>query len=129
MREDEIFLRRTDQLAIQMRQNVDDLADVLGVSRASLYGYRKGQRKISSKAWLKLEDAERRAGVTAASAAQSQRLAAAAEEAGGTEEERQARFDEMMDREKMPWVEEMNRLREEVKLLLEKLAAARKALE
>lgn len=48
---------------MQMRRNVDDLADVLGISRASLYGYRKGQRKVSAKAWLKLEEAEREAGI------------------------------------------------------------------
>lgn len=112
MREDEIFLRRTDQLAIQTRRNVDDLADVLGVSRASLYGYRKGQRKVTPKAWLKLEEAERRAGVTEASRALSSSHAQAAEAAGGSEEERQALFEEA-DEPRVKLLAEILRLRDE----------------
>jgi len=57
------FLRRTDELAVSKRLHIDDLPDILGFSRASLYAYRAGKRSITRKAWLKLEAAERKAGV------------------------------------------------------------------
>ena len=53
------FLARTDVLAAKMRLNVEDLTGILGVSRSSLFGWRKGRRKVSPKAWRTLERAER----------------------------------------------------------------------
>lgn len=55
------FLRRTDALAVKLGLNVQDLTEIIGVSRASLFSYRSGLRRITSKAWHKLEAAERRA--------------------------------------------------------------------
>ena len=57
------FLRRTDTLAARLRCNLDDLPEYLGISRASLYGYRKGHRAISGKSWRLLEAAEQAAGI------------------------------------------------------------------
>ena len=48
-----------------MRVNIETLAENLGISRASFWGYRTGNRPISQKAWRKLEDAERAAGIGA----------------------------------------------------------------
>jgi len=59
----EPFLARTDALANALRVNVEDLVDVLDVSRSSLFGWRAGRRKVSNKAWAKLEAAEREAGI------------------------------------------------------------------
>lgn len=59
------FLKRTDALAHALGCNVEDLIDRLGTSRASLFSYRTGKRPISSKAWRKLEAAERAAGIGA----------------------------------------------------------------
>lgn len=53
------FLRRTDALALKLGKNVQELSEVLGISRAMLFGYRKGKNAISGKAWLKLETAEK----------------------------------------------------------------------
>lgn len=63
MRDFDTFSSRTDTLATSLGCGIDDLPDVLGVSRASLYGYRKGRRNISNKAWAKLEQAEQAAGI------------------------------------------------------------------
>lgn len=57
------FLKRSDALALALQKNVQDLTEVLGVSRASLFSYRTGKRPITSKAWRKLEQAERAAGM------------------------------------------------------------------
>lgn len=62
------FLKRTDELALRLGVNVQDLPDVMGVSRASLFCYRTGNRPITSKAWRKLEAAEAAAGIGDASA-------------------------------------------------------------
>ena len=51
----EIFLRETDTLAHVLGCGIDDLPAVIGVSKASFYGYRKGNRNISAKAWAKLD--------------------------------------------------------------------------
>lgn len=60
MRDSERFLYQTDKLAAALQCGIDELPDFLGVSRASFYGYRRGQRNISGKAWAKLEAAEER---------------------------------------------------------------------
>jgi hypothetical protein len=52
-------LERTDALAKATDQSLRGLAPVLGLSVASLFGYRSGSIKISPKAWSKLEQAER----------------------------------------------------------------------
>lgn len=57
------FSKRTEALALRLGVNVEDLIDVIGVSRASLFSYRTGNRPISSKAWAKLEQAEKEAGI------------------------------------------------------------------
>jgi len=54
------FSRRTDDLAARLGVNLEDLPEVIGISRASLFCYRTGKRKISGKAWSKLDEAERR---------------------------------------------------------------------
>ncbi len=56
---------RTDALAVRLGVHVQDLPESLGVSRASLFAYRAGKRPITSKAWRKLEAAERAAGIPA----------------------------------------------------------------
>jgi hypothetical protein len=122
------FLVRTDHLAARMGINVQDLPDVLGIGRASLFCCRTGKRPITPKTWLKLEEAERRAGVVAASETLVRSHAQAAEAAGGSEEQRQARF-EAADAPRVALIEEINRLRDVVAELEAKLAAARKALE
>ena len=43
--------------------NVQDLPDVLGIGRASLFCCRTGKRPITPKTWLKLAAAEREAGI------------------------------------------------------------------
>lgn len=58
------FLIRTDLLARKLGVNVQDLPDVIGIGRASLFCYRTGTRPITAKSWLKLEAAERAAGIS-----------------------------------------------------------------
>jgi hypothetical protein len=70
------FLKRTDALALVLGLNVQDLPEVLDVSRASLFSYRTGNRPISSKAWRKLEQAERSAGITPEAASEPVRKGA-----------------------------------------------------
>ena len=55
------FLERTDALAQKLGINVQELTDVLGIGRASLFCCRTGKRPITAKTWLKLEEAEREA--------------------------------------------------------------------
>ena len=57
------FLRRTDALAVRLGIDIGDLPDLLGFSRASLFAYRTGKRPITGKAWEKLAQAERDAGL------------------------------------------------------------------
>ncbi|MGE9270703.1 MAG: hypothetical protein ACQKBU_07855 [Verrucomicrobiales bacterium] len=57
------FLKRSDLLAATLGKNVEELVGPLQMSRASLFSYRTGKRPISSKAWHKLEAAERAAGL------------------------------------------------------------------
>lgn len=57
------FARRTEELAAKRGINLGDLPGLLGISRAMLFGYRKGRFKISGKAWRKLEQAERESGL------------------------------------------------------------------
>ena len=48
---------------------MQELPEILGIGRASLFCCRTGKRPITRKTWLKLEAAERAAGLTAQSAA------------------------------------------------------------
>lgn len=57
------FLGRTDRLAYQKGARVEDLQGVLGISRASLFGYRSGKRKVPAKVWMKLGDEEKKVGL------------------------------------------------------------------
>jgi hypothetical protein len=59
------FSRRTEALATKLGCRLVDLPNVLGISRAMLFAYRRGQSPISGKAWRKLEAAERAAGIGA----------------------------------------------------------------
>lgn len=56
-------MRRTDALAVALGCDVQDLPEILGFSRASLFGYRSGKLNVSSKALAKLEAAELKAGI------------------------------------------------------------------
>jgi hypothetical protein len=53
------FLERTDRLAQKLGISLRSLAPVMGISVASLFGYRNGSIPISTKAWRKLEQVER----------------------------------------------------------------------
>ncbi len=57
------FLERTDDLAYKLRITLRELGPVIGMSTASLFGYRSGKIPLSSKAWGKLEAAEKKAGI------------------------------------------------------------------
>lgn len=50
-------------LAESLRLKLADLAPRMGISERMLFGYRSGTYPISSKAWRKLESAERAAGI------------------------------------------------------------------
>jgi hypothetical protein len=63
MKENEIFLKRSDDLALKLRMNLTDLARHIDLSDGSFFGYRTGRVTISAKAWRKLEAAERAAGI------------------------------------------------------------------
>lgn len=61
--ENRLFLERTDEIARITRVSLRELAPKIGISVASLFGYRSGNIKISPKAWRKLEQAELAAGI------------------------------------------------------------------
>ncbi len=124
MTENELFLKRSDELAYKLRLSLRELAPKLGLSAGSFFGYRTGRVALSAKAWRKLEEVERRVAVTKAADALTVRLVAASEAGGETEDEKQALFDEMMEKEKMPLIEEILRLRHEVERLRFSLAKA-----
>ena len=83
MKDNEEFLKRTDDLALKLRLNLTDLARRIDLSDGSFFGYRTGRVALSHKAWRKLEDAERAAGIGVESAAPA---AEAAPEPGGSDE-------------------------------------------
>lgn len=57
------FEERTNRLAEKVGCRLEDLTELLGFSRASLFAYRSGRNKVSRKAWRSLEEAERRVGI------------------------------------------------------------------
>ncbi len=57
------FSERTERLARLLSKNLNDLPCLIGISPAMFYAYRTGKNLISSKAWRKLESAERDAGI------------------------------------------------------------------
>lgn len=57
------FSRRTELLAEKLGKRLIDLPETLNISKAMLFAYRKGSYTISDKAWRKLEQAERAAGL------------------------------------------------------------------
>lgn len=59
MTENELFLKRSDELAYKLRLSLRELAPKLGLSAGSFFGYRTGRVPLSAKAWRKLEDVER----------------------------------------------------------------------
>lgn len=58
------FSERTETLARFMGLRLSDLPENIGVSASMFYAYRSGKYPISSKAWRKLEQAEKAAGIT-----------------------------------------------------------------
>lgn len=64
MKENEDFLKRTDNLALRLRFNLTDLARHIDLSDGSFFGYRTGRVALSPKAWRKLEAAEIAAGIS-----------------------------------------------------------------
>ena len=52
-----------------MRLSQREIAEKIGVSAGSFFGYRTGRNRITNKAWAKLEAAERAAGIISESAA------------------------------------------------------------
>ncbi len=63
MKDNEDFLKRTDDLALKLRINLTDLARLIDLSDGSFFGYRTGRVALSPKAWRKLESAEFEAGI------------------------------------------------------------------
>ncbi len=126
------FLHRTDALAARLSVNVQDLPERIGISRRTLFAGRKNNAVVTSKTWLKLAKAEREAEIRTASNEASRevmrRLARDAESKGKTNEEKQAFFEESLDREYMPTVEEILHLRDEVKRLRAIIEKAREVL-
>lgn len=59
------FLERTDVLAKNLKVSLRELAPIMELSVASLFGYRSGAIRLSVKAWRKLEAAEKAAGIAA----------------------------------------------------------------
>ena len=58
---DRTFLQRTDSLAARLGCNVQDLPDIIGVSRRTIFEGRSAESAVSAKTLAKLEEAERRA--------------------------------------------------------------------
>lgn len=50
-------------MALALGRDVQELPPVLGFSRASLFAYRTGKARITTKAWAKLKAAELEAGI------------------------------------------------------------------
>lgn len=63
MKQNEIFLNRTDALASKLRMTLRETCAFVGLSFGSFFGYRTGRVEISVKAWRKLEEAEIKAGI------------------------------------------------------------------
>ena len=61
------FFARTNRLATQLAVNVEDLPEILGIKRRTLFDCRKDDGKVSGKSWSKLEEAERKASAKSAS--------------------------------------------------------------
>ena len=57
------FFHRTDNLAVRLGKNVQDLKGILGISRRTLFECRSADSAVSGKTWAKLEAAERAAGI------------------------------------------------------------------
>lgn len=59
----ETFLQRCKALAGENHLNIEEFAELIGISRVSFWAYRNGKRNVSSRSWKKLEAAEREAGI------------------------------------------------------------------
>ena len=57
------FLHRTDKLAVRLNIRVEDLPEILGMSRRTLFACRSAESAVTAKSLLKLEAAERSAGI------------------------------------------------------------------
>ena len=94
-----------------MRINVEDLTEILDTSRSSLFGWRKGRRAVSPKAWRKLEAAEKAAGLGELSPKELAEDSGEEAEPLSPVEERLARIEKSM--------EEMGKLLREMKAAME----------
>ena len=56
-------MHRTDKLAFRLGKNIQDLPDILGISRRTLFACRVNEDTVTAKTWLKLEAAEKAAGI------------------------------------------------------------------
>jgi hypothetical protein len=50
-------------LAERLGLNLSEIPERLGISKAMLFAYRKGTSRITNKVWIKLGEAERKAGM------------------------------------------------------------------
>jgi hypothetical protein len=57
------FIIRTDLLADRLGLILSEIPQKIGISKAMMYAYRAGNSRITNKVWLKLERAERAAGI------------------------------------------------------------------
>lgn len=90
------FLERTDMLAKNLRVSLRELAPIMELSVASLFGYRSGAIRLSVKAWRKLEAAEKAAGIAADDEVNSRKLRELEHEEKPPEPDRIARLEEQI---------------------------------
>jgi len=93
-----IFLERSDKLAEIRRVSLRELAPLMGLSVASLFGYRSGAIPISNKAWRKLEEAEKAAGIGSATDKPPEQEAAHSPQVAESETDRIARLEAQIER-------------------------------
>ena len=98
MKDNEVFLKRTDDLALKLRFNLTDLARHIDLSDGSFFGYRTGRVALSPKAWRKLEAAEQLAGIGSSHAPPAETSPAELDPQVGGLEDRMARIEAALDR-------------------------------
>jgi hypothetical protein len=53
------FVRRTDALCRRLGVSLVEVADLIGISKATIFAYRNGSQRISHKSWRLLREAEK----------------------------------------------------------------------
>lgn len=91
------FSQRTERLADVLKVQLGELPDRIGVSPRMFYGYRSGKYDVSDKAWRKLDQAERAAGI-APESEDSPKKRLNQNPPGELPEDRAARMEKKMDR-------------------------------